>query len=445
MRRLIVPLLVLVVLAGLLAAGWWWLRTWPQAAQLLEGAGLSQARAEQIVAWAGGPAAAPQPGELRASGSIEGDEVAIVSEFAGRIVSLPVEEGDTVEAYQVVVALDPSQIEAQLAQAQAAVAAAQANLANVQAGTHPAQILAAQAAVQQAMAQRDAARTAWDDTQAILDRPQDIDAQITQAQAAVDVATVEVERAQAGLKASETARDRYRAQGSLEEKGLYRVYQYQVEAARAAIDVAKANEAGARKTLAALKALRANPLPLISQVHVAEQRFYVAEAGVRVAEARLAELQAGPAAEDVRLAEAQVAKAEAVVSSLRVQLGKRSLRSPIDGIVTSQPARAGEAAIAGATLLTVANLDQVRLTVYIPEDELGRIYLGQQANVQVDSFPGQTFAGQVAYIAQQAEFTPKNVQTEKDRVSMVFAVRIRLPNPEHHLKPGMPADVVIGE
>jgi HlyD family secretion protein len=119
-----------------------------------------------------------------------------------------------------------------------------------------------------------------------------------------------------------------------------------------------------------------------------------------------------------------------------------TLQSPIDGSVTSRSTHSGEAALAGATLLTVANLDEVKLTVYIPEDELGRVYLGQGVEVQVDSFPGRVFTGTVSYISQQAEFTPKNVQTEEERVNMVFAVRVRLPNPDHALKPGMPADAI---
>jgi multidrug resistance efflux pump len=120
-----------------------------------------------------------------------------------------------------------------------------------------------------------------------------------------------------------------------------------------------------------------------------------------------------------------------------------TLSSPIDGLVSSRSARSGEAALAGATLLTVANLDEVKLTIYVPEDELSRVYLGQQVEVQVDSYPEQVFTGTISYISQQAEFTPRNVQTEKERVNMVFAVKVRLSNPGHLLKPGMPADAFL--
>lgn len=444
MRHKISLIVILLVVGAACVAGWWWLRSSPQqAVQFLTERGLAADRAARIVSRAGGRPAAQEPASLRVSGGIEGDEVAIVSEFGSRIVSLAVDEGDQVRAGQVLVELDTATLQAQIAQAQAAVAAARANLDSVEAGAHPAEILTARAAVQQAIARRDAAKTAWDGAQAILDNPQEIDAQIAQAQAAADLAAVQIVQAQAQIAAAQVERDRYRAQGSLEEKGLYAVYQYQVEAAQAALQAAEADKAGADQMLAGLRALRENPLALVSQVHLAEQQYYIAEAGVAVAQAKLAELEAGPAAEEVAVARAQVAKAQAAVAGLQVQLDKRTLRSPIDGVVTSRSARSGQVAIAGATLLTVANLDEVHLTIYVPEGELGRVYLGQQIQVEVDSFPGRAFSGTVSHISSQAEFTPKNVQTEQDRVSMVFAVRIRLPNPDHLLKPGMPADAAI--
>jgi HlyD family secretion protein len=191
--------------------------------------------------------------------------------------------------------------------------------------------------------------------------------------------------------------------------------------------------------------MRNNPLAAVSQVHLARWQHELAVAGVRVAAAKLDELEAGPTAEQLAVAEAQIEQAQAAVDALQTRIDMMTLRSPIDGIVTSRSAHAGESAIAGSTLLTVANLDEVKLTVYIPEDELGRVYLGQEVGVQVDSFPGQVFTGTVSYISQQAEFTPKNIQTEKERVNMVFAVRVRLSNPDHLLKPGMPADALIGD
>ncbi len=100
----------------------------------------------------------------------------------------------------------------------------------------------------------------------------------------------------------------------------------------------------------------------------------------------------------------------------------------------------GEVVGAGSIVMTLARLDEVTLTVYIPEDQYGRIQLGQDVSVSTDSYPGEVFQGKVEYISDQAEFTPRNVQTVEGRKSTVYAVKIALPNPEHRLKPGMPAD-----
>ncbi|NPV85078.1 MAG: HlyD family efflux transporter periplasmic adaptor subunit [Anaerolineae bacterium] len=117
------------------------------------------------------------------------------------------------------------------------------------------------------------------------------------------------------------------------------------------------------------------------------------------------------------------------------------VRSPIDGVVLERIAEPGEIVMPGGTLLTVANLDQLTLTVYVPEDRYGKIMLGQICNVRVDSFPGETFLGKVSYIANRAEFTPRNVQTVDSRKSTVFAIRLDLDPSNRKLKPGMPADV----
>jgi multidrug resistance efflux pump len=93
--------------------------------------------------------------------------------------------------------------------------------------------------------------------------------------------------------------------------------------------------------------------------------------------------------------------------------------------------------------MSIANLDEVTLVVYIPENRIGQVQLGQEVEVQVDSFPDRVFVGHVASIAGEAEFTPRNVQTQEERVNLVFAVKVRIPNPNHALKPGMPADATM--
>ena len=228
---------------------------------------------------------------------------------------------------------------------------------------------------------------------------------MARARAEADVAAVAIEQAQAQIAAAEAERDQYRAQGSMEEKWMYAVHDYQVQAAREGLAAAEAQKVAADRTLAALEALRDNPLALLSQVNQAEGQAELAAAAVAVAEARLRELRAGPRPEEVAMAQAQVAQAQAALRTVETQIAKMALTSPHSGVVTSRSANEGEAALAGTTLLTVADLDEVKLTIYVPEDELDSVYIGQEVEVRVDSFPGRAFPGTVASIAQQAEFT----------------------------------------
>ncbi|MCA9875343.1 MAG: efflux RND transporter periplasmic adaptor subunit [Anaerolineales bacterium] len=132
----------------------------------------------------------------------------------------------------------------------------------------------------------------------------------------------------------------------------------------------------------------------------------------------------------------------AVVDSVSGGSGDR-LRSPIDGVVLLRAAEPGEITVAGGSLLVIANLDEMTLTMYVPEDQYGKIYLGQEYPITVDSFPDRVFMGKVTRIADQAEFTPQNIRTVEGRKSTVYAIRMTIPNPNHDLKPGMPADVTL--
>ncbi len=128
---------------------------------------------------------------------------------------------------------------------------------------------------------------------------------------------------------------------------------------------------------------------------------------------------------------------------LEVQLDKSTIRSPLDGVVVRRSIRLGEVASPASTMMVVTKMDRVELTLYVPEKEVGLIKIGQPVEVQVDSYPGETFPGKVTFINTKAEFTPRNVQTQKDRLNLVFAVKVQIPNPELRLKPGMPADATI--
>ncbi len=128
---------------------------------------------------------------------------------------------------------------------------------------------------------------------------------------------------------------------------------------------------------------------------------------------------------------------------LELQLDKMSIKSPLDGIVARRSIRVGEVASPVSTLMVVTQLDRVNLTLYVPERKIGRVKVGQKVEVQVDSYPKEIFPGQVTFVANRAEFTPRNVQTQQDRLNLVFAVKVEIPSPDLRLKPGMPADATI--
>src|SRR5919199_3966962 len=124
----------------------------------------------------------------------------------------------------------------------------------------------------------------------------------------------------------------------------------------------------------------------------------------------------------------------------QAQMARLELRAPTSGIVQKQLAHRGEYVAPGSPILTVADPTLLKLTLYVPEGDLGRVAVGQAVDIHADAFPGRVFAGQVKTIATHAEFTPRNVQTQKDRQNLVFAVTVRVPNPDAALKAGLPVD-----
>ncbi|GAM10989.1 hypothetical protein OR1_03297 [Geobacter sp. OR-1] len=166
-------------------------------------------------------------------------------------------------------------------------------------------------------------------------------------------------------------------------------------------------------------------------------------AAVREAEERLKLLRIGPRPDAVTQARARVDAATAVLALAETRLADTSVASPADGLVLAKHAEPGEMLAPGAPVITVGKLDEVWLKAYIPETELGRVKVGQPVRVTSDTWPGKAYEGKITFISPQAEFTPKNVQTEKERVKLVYRIKITLPNPKLELKPGMPADAVI--
>ncbi len=163
----------------------------------------------------------------------------------------------------------------------------------------------------------------------------------------------------------------------------------------------------------------------------------------REARQRLTLLQNGPRKETIDQARARVRQAEANLGALETRLSYAVLRSPIDGLALADHAEPGEQVAAGTPVVTVADLRKVWLRAFVDETDLGRIRLGMPVDVTTDTFPGKVYPGRIAFIAQDAEFTPKSVQTEKERVKLVYRVKVDVANSALELKPGMPADGAI--
>jgi multidrug resistance efflux pump len=382
-------------------------------------------------------------GELTASGTIEAREDAVVAEVGGRVAELLVGEGDTVEANAVVARLDSAAAQADIDRAQAALAEAQARLQLAQNGARAEDIAQADASVAQAIAAREGAKRAWEDARAQLADPQELNARIDAARTAVKLAAQQIEAAQAQKTQVENLRVKFEGRGSDLEKTFYDSYTLQIQAAEENLAAVEAQRDAAQTTLDNLLALHANPLDLQAKVHQAEARYRELDAAVKVAEAARDLIRAGATQPDLALAQAGVDQAKAALTVAQARFGKLTLCAPTSGIVSKRTVNLGEVIAPGATLFTVSDPARLTLTVYVPENLIGQVTVSQSARVRVDSFPGREFSGAVIFVSTQAEFTPRNVQTVEGRATQVFAVKIRLEDPTHELKAGLPADAIV--
>jgi HlyD family secretion protein len=189
---------------------------------------------------------------------------------------------------------------------------------------------------------------------------------------------------------------------------------------------------------------------LRSKDAIADREMEASQAELKVAEARVVEaaerlklVQEGPRAEEIARGSARVEQARAAVALAGTQLEDTKLLSPLNGVVLSHNIEPGEYVSPGTPVVTVADIAHVWVRAYINQTDLGRIRFGQKIAVRTDTFPDKTYEGTIGFIASEAEFTPKTVQTTKERVKLVFRIKIDLANPNDELKPGMPADATI--
>jgi HlyD family secretion protein len=345
---------------------------------------------------------------IRVSGNIEATTVEVSFRIPGRITTRAVDEGMTVAAGQLVARLDNSDLVDEVRLREAELAAADAALREVTAGARRQEVARAEAEVRRAKAQ-------LADLQAGA-RPQEIES----ARAAVERSRADEERAR---------NDRERA-GKLHARELIPPSEY--DAARASAEVATARRKEAEEALA------------LALAGPRKDQVDQARAVLAAAEENLSLVKEGARRETVDQARARRRQASEAVALAKTRLSHATVLSPVSGTVLSKNAEPGEYVAAGTPVVTIADLRDVWLRAYIPETELGKVRVGQAVSVSTDSHPGKKYPGIVSFIAREAEFTPKSVQTEKERVKLVYRIKVTVANPAGELLPGMPADGTIG-
>ncbi|MCI0485199.1 MAG: efflux RND transporter periplasmic adaptor subunit [Blastocatellia bacterium] len=356
--------------------------------------------------------------EISLSGNIELTETNIAFKTPGLLVELTVDEGDDVKKDQVVARLDRAQLLSQRDRVQAALRAAESQTRELQTAiqfqseTVEGQIAGRRAELDQAEA----------NLKQLLagSRSQDIEqarAQVERARSEFEQARSDWERAQALYKTGDISEQQHQQNKT------------RFEAAAASLKQAEERFALVKEG------------PRKEDIEAARALVARAQAGLRLAGATRLEVKQKQ--QRLETARAEVERARSEVALIETQLKETEAVSPIDGVVLVKAAEAGEVVAAGTTILTVGDLARPWLRGYIQETDLGRVKLGDKVRVTTDSFPGKVYEGRISFISSEAEFTPKQIQTQEERVKLVYRIKIDIENPARELKSNMPADAVI--
>jgi HlyD family secretion protein len=214
----------------------------------------------------------------------------------------------------------------------------------------------------------------------------------------------------------------------------------EVKEAEARLEQAKFDFENKRTQYERMKALFDRGVIPRETLDNSETGFKVAKASLEAATEAYKLVKEGPRKEDIEDGRAQVEQARASLRLAETQLSYTVLQSPISGIALVKSGEMGEVVNPGTSVIILADIENVWLKAYIPETELSRVKWGQEAIVTTDLWPKKEYKGKISFISSQAEFTPKQIQTEKERVTLVYRIKVDIPNKDHELKPGMPAD-----
>jgi HlyD family secretion protein len=349
------------------------------------------------------------------SGNIEVTTVDVSFKIPGKIEKLAVEEGDQVSEGQVIASLEHRDLTAQKTKAEAALESAKSRIPTLQKNIE----LQDQATLQEISQAEAAVEAAHARLQQLLagSRPQEIQsakANLEQTQADVVKRKADMERAEQLYKNNFISAQEW-------------------DSAKNAYEVAAANQKKAEENHALVV-----EGPRKEEIAAARAQWEQAQAALKLAKAR--RIQVEVLRKDLLTAQAQVKEAAAAIEVIDTQIGYSKLNAPLSAIVLVKNTEPGEFVVPGGAVVTLGDVEKPWLKAFITEGDLGKVKLGQQVSVTTDSYPGKVYPGKITFISSEAEFTPKNVQTAKERVKLVYRIKVALENPHRELKPGMPAD-----
>jgi HlyD family secretion protein len=368
--------------------------------------------------WAYRGANRPPSNRIVVSGNIELTEISISFKTAGRLIERTVDEGDAVKSGQVIAKLDRDQLSAQkereaaglassndqMAQARtsleyqrattaadietrkADLAAAEARLAELRNGSRPQEKLDAKAAVDSAASQVDRTKRDWDRAQTLYKND--------------DISTAQFDQFRDAWQNAEAALKSVKERESLVLAG-----------------------------------------PRMEQINAQSAQVEHARAALKMAEASSLEIKRRE--QELSTRRSEIDRSKASLALVNSQIDDTTAVSPVDGVVLVKSADVGEVLAPGTTVVTVGDIDHPWLRGYINETDLAKVKLGSKARVTTDSYPGKVYEGRVTFIASEAEFTPKQIQTQQERVKLVYRIKIEIANPNHELKSNMPADAEV--
>lgn len=357
-------------------------------------------------------------GVIFVSGNIEATTVDMAFKIPGKIDKLLIEEGDYVKERQLIATLEHRDLLAQEARARATLETAKSRI--------PALLKNIDFQDQATLQEISQAEAAVEAAQARLTQL------LTGARSQeVQVAKAEVDQAKSEMQKRKADMDR--AKQLLQ--GEY-ISAQEWDSARTAYEIAVARHRQAQENYALVV-----EGPRKEEIAAARAQLDQSKAALSLARTR--KMQVDVLRRELATAQAQVKEAASAIEVIQSQIEYSNLYAPIAGVVLVKNMEAGEFVAPGAAVITLGDIEKPWLKAFIEETDLGRIKLGQKVSVTTDSYPGKVYPGMISFIASEAEFTPKNVQTAKERVKLVYRIKVSLANPHKELKPGMPADAKI--